>query len=234
MAKRISAIIPAYNEADIIRDTVSAVRRIPGLTQVIVVDDASSDDTAQIAVDAGATSVVRLDINSGKGGALNAGFSCADGDIILLLDADLGESAFEGWKLLQPVIDDEADMTIGQFNKAAEISSEKLSAGSRGFGTAVKIARLGIKILTGNDIAAPLSGQRAIKREIIEGMGSFSSRFAVETGMTIDVIRMGGRVVEVPVNMGHRASGRDLRGFLHRGRQMMDILHILMIKAIRR
>lgn len=234
MAKLISAIIPAYNEADIIHDTVTAALQIQELTQVIVVDDASSDNTARIAEKAGASIVVRLDINAGKGGALNAGFACADGGIILLLDADLGESASEGWKLLQPVINDEADMTIGQFNKSADISSEKLSAGSRGFGTAVKIARKGIKILTGTNITAPLSGQRAIKREIIEKMGGFPSRFAVETGMTIDVIRLGGRVVEVSVNMGHRASGRDLRGFLHRGRQMLDILKILLYKAIHR
>ncbi|MHB1458812.1 MAG: glycosyltransferase family 2 protein [Armatimonadota bacterium] len=234
MAKRISAIIPAYNEADIIYNTVSAVLKIPGVTQVIVVDDASTDDTARVAEEAGASIVIRLYTNSGKGGALNAGFNRADGDIILLLDADLGESAFEGYKLLKPVLDEEADMTIGQFNKSAKISSEKLSTGSKGFGTVVKITRFGIKILTGRNITAPLSGQRAIKREIIEEMGSFPSGFAVEAGMTIDVIRMGRCVLEVPVNMGHRASGRDLRGFLHRGKQMLDVLKVLVFKAIRR
>lgn len=234
MAKRISAIIPAYNEADIISETVAAVLQIPGLTQLIVVDDASTDDTAKIAELAGASHVIRLETNAGKGGALNAGFKHADGEIILLLDADLGESASEGSKLLQPVVDDDADMTIGRFNKSAVISSEKLSAGSKGFGTVVKIARFGIKILTGVNITAPLSGQRAIKREIIEKMGSFPSGFGVEAGITIDVIRIGERVLEVPVNMGHRASGRDLRGFLHRGQQMVDVLKILLIKAVRR
>lgn len=211
-----------------------AVLKIPGLSQIIVVDDGSSDNTAQIAEEAGASSVIKLKSNTGKGGALNAGLNHADGEIILLLDADLGESAFEGLKLLQPVVDDEADMTIGRFNKDAEISSEKLLTGSKGFGTVVKIARFGIKILAGRNITAPLSGQRAIKREIIDKMGGFPSGFAVETGMTIDVIRLGGRVLEVPVNMGHRASGRDIRGFLHRGKQMIDILRILIIKAIRK
>jgi glycosyltransferase involved in cell wall biosynthesis len=234
LAKRISAIIPAYNEADIISDTISAVLQIPGLSQLIVVDDASTDNTAQAAESAGASYVIRLKTNTGKGGALNAGFKHADGEIILLLDADLGESASEGAKLLQPVVDDEADMTIGRFNKSAVIASEKLAAGSKGFGTVVKIARFGIKILTGVNITAPLSGQRAIKREIIEKMSSFPSGFGVEAGITIDVIRIGGRVLEIPVNMGHRASGRDLRGFLHRGQQMVAVLKILLIKAVRR
>lgn len=231
MAERVSAIIPAYNEADIIRDTVSAALTIPGLTHLIVVDDASSDATAAVAESAGAHVVIRLETNEGKGGALNRGFECADGEIILMLDADLGASASQGWRLLQPVLDGEADMTIGRFDRSAAEAAGNLAPRSRGFGNVVRIARAGIKFITGEHITAPLSGQRAFKREIIERSGGFGSGFGVEVGLTIDALRMGYRILEVPVDMAHRASGRDIRGFLHRGRQMLDVLRMLFLKA---
>lgn len=233
MAEQISVIIPAYNEADIIAATIAAVRKIPGLSQLIVVDDASTDATAQAAEAAGADLVIRQSRNTGKGGALNRGFAEANGDIILMLDADLGKTASEAVKLLKPVIDNTADMTIGVFNSAASYrKNNELAAKSGGFGTAVKIARWGIKTKTGALITAPLSGQRALKREIIEKTKGFAGRFGVETALTIDALRMGYRVVEVPVNMMHRPSGRSIAGFIHRGRQMWDIICVLMTRSL--
>lgn len=232
MAALISAIIPAYNEADIIEETIKAVLKIPEITQLIVVDDASTDGTSEAADRAGAHQVIRLSKNVGKGGALNKGFSLSNGSIIILLDADLGSTAIQAYRLLQPVLDNSADMTIGQFNAAADDPQNKLASRSKGFGTAVKIARAGIKLLAGSVIYAPLSGQRALNREIIEKAGGFASGFGIETALTIDALRMGYRVIEVPVDMKHRATGRDFRGFMHRGKQFAHILRIIIWKAI--
>ena len=107
-------IVPAYNEADRITETLEAVARIPQVTRVVVVDDGSRDDTASAAERAGAQ-VVRLPRNRGKGAALEAGLQRADGDMVLLLDADLGETAAEAAKLLKPILADEADLTIARF-----------------------------------------------------------------------------------------------------------------------
>ncbi|HET6454105.1 MAG TPA: glycosyltransferase, partial [Armatimonadota bacterium] len=169
--------------------------------------------------------------NRGKGAALNKALSQANGEVLLLLDADLGKSASEAVNLLEPVLSGEADMTIAVFKPTD--ADGKLSSRSGGFGLAMKTARLGIRLLGGKWVQSPLSGQRAFKREIVEKRG-FALRFGVETGLTIDALRGGYRVVEVPVRMVHRPSGRSLRGFVHRGRQMADVLLTLGRKALGR
>jgi len=227
----VSAIIPAYNEADVIADTIQAVSRIPGVSQIVVADDGSSDSTVSIAMAVNAGPVVMLGRNRGKGAALNKALSQANGEVLLLLDADLGKSASEAVNLLEPVLSGEADMTIAVFKPTD--ADGKLSSRSGGFGLAMKTARLGIRLLGGKWVQSPLSGQRAFKREIVEKRG-FALRFGVETGLTIDALRGGYRVVEVPVRMVHRPSGRSLRGFVHRGRQMADVLLTLGRKALGR
>lgn len=238
MAARASALIPAYNEADVIAGTIEAVLAIPGVDEVIVGDDGSSDGTADVARAAGAHKVIRLDSNSGKGGALNAIRQHASGDVLLLIDADLGPSAAEGEKLLAPVLSGDADMAIAILCASESIEgkngSPTLKPRSGGFGLVVKTARFGIKALGGQRMAAPLAGPRAVRREIVEKAGGFDARFGVEVALTIDALRMGSRVIEVPVCMVHRASGRDLRGFLHRGGQLVDVVRALGNKALRR
>lgn len=239
MALRVSAIIPAYNEADIIGKTIQAVSGISDVSEIMVADDGSTDQTAETARSAGADRVIVLPKNMGKGGALNDAWSLAKGEVLLLLDADLGPSASEAAKLLEPVMSGRADMAIAVLSRSEseQPSSDglpHLAAKSGGLGLAVKTARLGIKLLTGRRMEAPLAGPRALKREIVERAGGFASRFGVEVGLTIDALRMGYRVVEVPVAMVHRPSGRSLRGFLHRGGQMADILRTLGRKALRR
>lgn len=231
----VTAIIPAYNEADVIGDTVRAARSIPSVSEIIVVDDGSTDDTADVAEKAGADTVIIAPFNKGKGGALNMAWPAASGDVLLLLDADLGRSASEGSKLLEPVLKGEADMTVGILGSTREPApGERLAAKSGGFGLVVKIARFGIKALTGQTFKAPISGQRALRKKILEDTAGFASKFGVEVGLTIDALRLGYRVTEVPVDIVHRASGRDLKGFIHRGRQMWNVICTLIRKAARK
>ena len=238
MGEKISAIIPAYNEADLIGDTVRAVKSIHGVSQIIVIDDASADGTAEMARSAGADLVLVLETNKGKGGALNAGWARADGGILLLLDADLGYSAVEAGKLIEPVLSGSADMTIGIFDRSSSSSSVDISsnqgAKSGGFGMVMRSARLGIRLLTGKTITSPLSGQRAIRRKVIESTGGFASKFGVEVALTVDALRMGYRVLEVPVGMVHRPSKRDVQGFAHRGRQLLDVVRVLLSRTFKR
>lgn len=234
MAQWVCAIIPAHNEADVIADTIRGVMDIPEVSQIVVVDDGSTDNTAGIASAAGAQ-VIQLPRNLGKGGALNKAMEQTQGDVLLLLDADLGRSAKEATALLAPVLAGEADMTVAIFRAkpAQDIETRNLAAKSRGFGSVMKIARLGIWLMTGRWVVSPLAGQRALRKEIIEKAGGFAPKFGVEVGLTIDALRMGYRVLEVPVHMVHRASERDLKGFMHRGRQMVDMLGTLGRKALR-
>ena len=132
---RIVALIPAHNEAERIAATVAGASRIETLSRVLVIDDGSSDATTDRARQAGAE-VLTLERNVGKGDALQAGLDLVrgDADIIVLLDADLGDSASHGVALIGPVVSDEADMTIAILPKPP---------GSGGFGLVKGLARSG-------------------------------------------------------------------------------------------
>jgi len=213
----VSVIIPAYNEAGRIGETVRAARAIAEVEEVLVVDDASGDRTAEDAAAAGAR-VVRQDRNRGKGAALARGIEEARGEILVLLDADLGPSAAEARKLLLPILAGEADLTVARFPRARR---------KGGFGLVKGLARRGIRYFTGLEMESPISGQRALRRSAAPLILPLAPGFGAEVAMTIDAVRAGLRVLEVPTSMTHRETGRDLRGFLHRGRQFADIARTL-------
>jgi glycosyltransferase involved in cell wall biosynthesis len=217
----VSVVIPAYNEADRIRATLGALypalETLGSATEIIVVDDGSRDETAARAEACGAR-VLRLSRNGGKGAALEAGFVAAEAPVLLMLDADLGESAGEAVVLLGPVLAGEADMTIAMFP----------NAGGGGFGLVKRLAAWGLCRKGAPPLQAPLSGQRALTREAWERIGKLDAGFGLEMGLNLDAHRLGLRVVEVPTNLKHRVTGRDLAGFRHRGRQFRDLLLCLL------
>jgi glycosyltransferase involved in cell wall biosynthesis len=206
------AIVPAYNRADTVGPTVAAVCRL-AVDEVVVVDDGSTDDTADVAGGAGAR-VVRLPANVGKGGAVAAGLAATpDADVYLLVDADLGASAGATAELLAPVLGGEADMVI----------AVPPGAGRRGgFGVVRRLAASGIARTTGWRPRAPLSGQRAVRAELLRRL-ELAPRFGLETALTIDALRAGARVSEVDLDLDHRHTGRGVSGVVHRGRQGRDL-----------
>jgi glycosyltransferase involved in cell wall biosynthesis len=220
------AIVPAHDEAERIAATVKAALDIPGVVRVLVVDDASGDGTEERARAAGAD-VLRLERNVGKGAALQAGLERVrrGKDVVLLLDGDLGESAVQGRLLLEPVLAGVADMTIARFPKPDK---------KAGFGLVMGLARWGIRRWGRADFeaTAPLSGQRALTPVALDAVTPFESGYGVEVAMTVRALRAGLRVVEVDTTMSHAATGRDLAGFAHRGRQFADVVRAL--AALRR
>lgn len=221
----ISVVIPAHNEEARIGATVRALRGLPSIDEILVVDDGSADRTADCAEAAGGR-VLRLPANRGKGTALNEGVRAARGDLLLLLDADLGETAAQAECLLAPVLAGEADMTIATF--------PVIPGRGGGFGLAVRLARWGIRRVTGREMAAPLSGQRAMRRAVWERVGGFAPGFGAETALTIDALCAGFRVVEVPTTMTHRVTGRDWRAVRHRARQFLAVARVLWARRGRR
>lgn len=215
------AIVPAHDEAERIADTVTAALAIPGVVRVLVVDDASTDGTAGIARAAGAD-VLELETNVGKGAALQAAIERIrrGKDAVLLLDGDLGQTAAQGALLLEPVMDGSADMTIARFPKPA---------GKAGFGLVMGLARWGIRRYGREDFdaKAPLSGQRALTPAALDAVTPFESGYGVEVALTARALRAGLRVQEVETTMTHAATGRDLAGFIHRGRQFADVVRAL-------
>jgi glycosyltransferase involved in cell wall biosynthesis len=212
-------LIAARDEADRLPATLAALHAaLPG-ARIVVADDGSTDGTAD-AARAGRAEVVRSERPLGKGGAATLAAqavldvtSAPDPPLVLLCDADLGSSAADLTALLDAVELGFGDLAIAVF--ATRVGG--------GFGLAVTGGRRAIHDLTGLVLDAPLSGQRAMRGELLACVVPFAPRFGMEVGMTVDAVRAGFRVIEVPVELEHRATGKTLRGFLHRGRQLVDL-----------
>ncbi len=218
------ALIAALDCADTVGATVSAVKSLPDVDQVVVVDDGSADTTAARAREAGAH-VVRLALNRGKGGALTAAVEATpEAGVYLLVDADTGASAAGVAPVLDAVLGDRADLAIGALPPAGA---------NAGFGAVKRLARWGVRRAGGPELAAPLSGQRAVRADVLRGCLPLAERFGVETAMSVDAARAGARVVEVDVVMDHRHTGRRLAGFRHRAGQGTDITRALWSRLTR-
>ncbi|KAA5807648.1 glycosyltransferase family 2 protein [Thermoanaerobacterium thermosaccharolyticum] len=217
----VSVLIPAFNESNRIVDTIRGMENIKEIDEIIVVNDGSTDDTADKAKKAGAK-LVNIKNNSGKGKALKEGLKYVKNDVVAFIDADVGLTSREVIKLIEPVINGEADVTVARFPKVNVKS---------GFGFVKKLAKYGVKLLTGYDFDSTLSGQRVFKKEVLDKIKKFYSGYGIEVGMTIDILNMGYKIKEIDVDMTHSVTLRDLKGFIHRGRQFIDILKVLFIKA---
>ncbi|MFG1947346.1 glycosyltransferase family 2 protein [Nonomuraea sp. NPDC048826] len=214
-----AVVIPAKNEADRIGLTVTSALGLPGVDLVVVVDDGSTDQTGRVARAAGAK-VVRHSRNRGKAAAMETGAEAVrlldDGAArhLLFLDADLAGTAEAAAALAEPVRSGLADMTIAAFTNRVKLA---------GHGIVVRLSRDGIRRATGFEASQPLNGQRCLTREAFEAARPLAHGFGVETALTIDLLRKGFRVVEVEVDMAHRATGSDWRSQLHRARQLRDV-----------
>lgn len=233
----VACIIPAKDEQERISATVAAAQTLPGVSLVIVCDDGSTDATGQYAAAAGAV-VVSHRRSRGKAAALESGVNALgvleqrdkrdQAALLLLLDADLADSAGHAQPLIDPVAAGGADLAIGIL--PAQQTPDGAPAG--GFGLVMRTAASGIDELTGWTPQAPLSGQRCLTRGAFELASPLAAGFGVEVGMTVDVLRAGLRVREVPVDLHHRASGSDLAGQLHRAKQLRDVTRALAARGL--
>lgn len=225
MDKVVTVIVPAYNEQDRIGNTILALKSIECVRYIYVINDGSTDETYDRACSIDGIDVINQFPNKGKGEALYKGSQLAlkNSDIIVFVDADLEESAKDIEKLLIPILEDKADVTIARFPPAKR---------KGGFGFVKGLAKRGVFINTGKRIDTALSGQRAFKSEVLEQINSNYKGYGVELGMIIDILNRGYKVMEVDVNMYHNETGRDLSGFIHRGRQFWQILTVLISKTL--
>jgi len=223
---RVVALVAALNEAERVSTTVEAISTVSGVDEIVVVDGGSSDATAEEARGAGARVLIAPASAGGKGGALEGALDRIEpAGIYLLLDADLGSTAKEAEILLVAVKGGLADLAIGSLPR---------QEGHGGFRVVKRAAGGLIRGLTGFRTREPLSGQRAIRRDVLEAVRPLAPGFGVEAAMTIDAVRAGFRVLEVPVAMEHAATGRDVAGFIHRAKQGRDLLRAVGPRILRR
>lgn len=205
MSEDLTVLVAARDEEDAIGGTVDALRRAFPRAAVVVADDGSRDRTAERARAAGAT-VVRL-ARRGKGQALTAAEERCPAGRLLLCDADLVGD-------LRPLLESDADLAVATFARRR----------GGGFGVAKRAARALILRRCGFRAREPLSGQRALSPAARVAVFPLAAGFGAETRMTIDAVGSGLRVVEIELDLDHRATGRDLRGFAHRGRQLVELV----------
>ena len=204
MTEPLTILVPARDEAGRVGATVRALRDAFPEAEVLVADDGSRDATAEEAEAAGAV-VLRLP-RRGKGQALSAAERAAPPGRLLLADADLRGD-------LRPLLDADADVAVAAFARKQ----------GGGFGLAKGLGRALVRLLGGAEAREPLSGQRALSPAARAAAFPLAPGFGCDVRLTVDALRAGLRVEEVELALEHRATGRDLGGFLHRGRQLVEI-----------
>jgi len=221
----LAVIVAARNEADRIGVTLAALREALPAAALWVADDASADGTAEVALAAGAQ-VVSRGRPHGKGANVTAAAEAVlsaepEPRLVLLCDGDLGGSAANLAALVEAVRAGECDLAVAAFSRRV----------GGGFGVALGFARWAIRRRCGLETAAPISGQRAMRTEVLRATLPFARGYGMETGMTIDAVRAGYRLREYELDLAHRATGRSLGGFAHRGRQLADFARVYATRA---
>jgi glucosyl-3-phosphoglycerate synthase len=202
----LTILVAARDEEAVIARTVEELRREFPDAEVIVADDGSRDRTADVAEAAGAI-VLRLP-RRGKGQALSAAERAAPPGRLLLCDADLTGD-------LTRLAGNDGDLTVAAF-------AERVGGG---FGVAKRIAGDLIELLGGVRTREPLSGQRVLSATARATCFPLAAGFGCEVRMTIDAARSELEIHELELPLRHRPTGRDVRGFVHRARQLRDVLY---------
>ncbi len=217
-AQPVAVIVAARDECERIGATLAALAAAFPAAALFLADDGSRDGTARVAAASGAQ-VAATGRRRGKGeavtGAARLALSRTAGerrDVFVLCDGDLGSSAGELGALVAAVAGDRCELAVAVFARRV----------GGGFGLALGFARWAIRRGCGLRTQAPISGQRALDRGTLERVLPLAHGFGMEVGMTIDAVRGGARVAEIPLELSHRATGRTAAGFLHRARQLLD------------
>lgn len=225
---KLVCVVPVYNEADLIVSTVENLKKVKYIDEIVVVNDGSKDNTLDVANSLN-VSVIDLGINCGKGYAMKKAIDTLEYDYIAFVDGDLGETSIQVESLILPIINGEADVSIAKFPRRSDVTHTK-----GGIGAVKALAKKGVYFFTKKEIDTSLSGQRVYKKEVIDKIDYIPARYGIEVAMTIQTINNGFSIIEVPVTMKHRYSQRNLKGFIHRGKQFKDILKTFIIMYFRR
>ena len=208
----VSVVIPCYNEAGTIEAIVDAVLASPlPDPELIVVDDGSTDGSAEVIARAVASKVKRVithPVNRGKGAALRSGFQAATGDIVIVQDADLEYDPRDYPRLLQPILEDRADVVYGSRFSGGESHRVLYFWHS----VTNKALTLLSNMLTDLNLTDMEVCYKVFRREVLERIQIEEDRFGFEPEITAKVAKLGCRVYEVGVRYAGRtyAEGKKI------------------------
>ncbi len=208
----LSVVMPVYNEAPTIAQAIDRVLARPEVTELVVVNDASTDDTAQVLHAIGARqSRVRIfhhDVNQGKGAALRTGFAEVRGEVVLIQDADFEYDPSDYPKLLMPIWDGRADVVFGSRfigSEAHRVLYFWHSVGNR-------FLTLLSNMCTNLNLTDMETGYKVFRREVLQRIRLEENRFGIEPELTAKVARLGVRIYEVSISYHGRtyAEGKKI------------------------
>jgi glycosyltransferase involved in cell wall biosynthesis len=226
------AIVPAWNEAEVIGIVVGEIKRVRSDIEVVVVDDASLDDTAEVAEEHGAT-VLRLPFNVGIGGAVQTGFRYAleQGYArAVRLDGDGQHDASQIPRILAPIEEGAADLVIG--SRFVDPGGTYRPPFARRMGIRV-FARL-VSLLCGQRVTDTTSGFVALDRAGIELFAAQYPHDYPEVESTLVALRSGLRLAQVQVEMRERTTGTSSITFVRSLYYIVKVTLALLVASLRR
>ncbi len=199
--KKLSVVIPAYNERDTIENIIEQVRsaQVDGIEkEIIVVDDGSTDGTRDILKSISGIKYYFHDKNKGKGGAIKTGFEKASGDIVIIQDADLEYDPNEYGRLLKPIITGRADVVFG----SRFVGSEPHRVLYVIHYLANKFLTVLSNILSGLNLTDMETCYKVFRKEVVDSFKDklVSQRFGIEPELTARVARGKWRIYEVGIS----------------------------------
>ena len=184
--QKVSVIIPAYNEENTVAIVVDVIKRVPCVDEIVVVDDGSSDNTAQEAMKAGAI-VISHEVNKGKGEALYTGYKNVECDIIAFIDADIHNlTVNKVASMIKPILTGKAEITKTKFARESGRVTEL---------TAKPLLNFFFPEIS---FEQPLSGQFAARKNILKKI-HFEKDYGVDVGIVIDADVLGISIMEVDI-----------------------------------
>ena len=205
---RIAVVLPAYNEERTVRGTIKGFHAALPNAAIFVIDNNSSDKTAHIAAETlrelQCNGGVIPEARQGKGNALRRAFTVIDADIYVLSDADETYPADRVMDLIQPLLEDRADMVVGDRHSGGEYSREN---DRRFHNVGNRLVRHFVNTLFGAHLVDIMSGYRAFSRLFVKNYPILVGGFEVETDVTLHALDKRFRIIEVPVSYRNRPAG---------------------------
>jgi len=201
-AMKLSVVIPVYNERATILRVVAAVQGVDLDKEIIIVDDGSTDGTreALATIDDPAVRVLFHERNLGKGAALRTGFAAAQGDVVVIQDADLEYDPHEFPRLLRPILEGKADVVYG----SRFVGGEQHRALFFWHMLGNKFLTLLSNMLTNLNLTDMETCYKAFRRDLLQRITIEENRFGFEPEITAKVAKLRARIYEVGISYAGR------------------------------
>jgi glycosyltransferase involved in cell wall biosynthesis len=199
---KLSVVMPVYNERETILQVIAAVLRVDLEKELIVVDDGSSDGTRELlaTISDPAVRVILHDRNQGKGAALRTGFAAANGDVVLIQDADLEYDPQDYHRLLRPILEGKADVVYG----SRFVGGEQHRALFFWHMLGNKLLTLLSNMMTDLNLTDMETCYKVFRREVLQQITIEENRFGFEPEITAKIAKLRVRIYEVGISYAGR------------------------------